>query len=74
MEMVERPIDRTELYQSDEIFYCGTGVQIPPIISVDNRAVGDGKPGKYTRKIQQIFFDIVHGKNEKYLHWLTEVK
>jgi branched-chain amino acid aminotransferase len=74
MEIVERPIDRTELYQSDEIFYCGTGVQIPPIVSVDNRAIGNGKPGNYTRKIQKIFFDIVHGKNEKYMQWLTEVK
>lgn len=74
MEIVERPIDRTELYQADEIFYCGTGVQLPPVVSVDNRTIGDGKPGKFTKMIQEAFFGIVRGKNEKYSNWLTEVK
>ena len=74
MEIIERSIDRTELYLADEILYCGTGVQVPPIVSVDDRKIGDGKPGKYTREIQRIFFDIVRGKNDKYMNWLTEVK
>ncbi len=73
MEIVERPIGRTELYRADEIFYCGTGVQLPPVVSVDNRTIGDGKPGKYTKKIQEIFFEIVRARREKYMNWLTEV-
>jgi len=74
MSIERRSIDRTEIYQCEEIFYCGTGMQVTPIISVDRRKIGDGKPGKYTRKIQRIFFDIVYGRNDKYMNWLTEVK
>jgi branched-chain amino acid aminotransferase len=74
MSLERRHISRTELYQSEEIFYCGTGCQITPIISVDHRKIGDGKPGNNTKRIQDIFFNIVKGKNEKYKHWLTEVK
>ncbi len=73
MTLERRSIGRTELYQSDEVFYCGTGCQVSPIVEVDHRAVGDGKPGKYTRKLQDIFFRIVKGEHEKYSHWLTEV-
>ncbi len=69
-----RPIDRTELYICDEALYCGTGAQVTPIVSIDKRKVGDGKVGKYTRELQKIFFDVVRGKNKKYIHWCTAVK
>jgi branched-chain amino acid aminotransferase len=73
MSIERRHIDRTELYISDEVFYVGTGCQITPIVTIDHRKIGDGKPGSLTRKIQDIFFSIVKGNNDKYKEWLTEV-
>lgn len=72
--LVRRSIDRTELYIADEVFYLGTGAQITPIVSIDKRMIGDGKPGKYTRQLQNIYFDIVRGENSKYIKWLTPVE
>ena len=60
-------------YQAQELFFCGTGCQVAPIVSVDHRTVGDGKPGRYTREVQGLFFDIVRGKNSRYIEWLREV-
>jgi branched-chain amino acid aminotransferase len=74
LEVERRSIDRTELYICDEALYCGTGAQVTPIISIDNRNVGDGKVGKYTRSLQDIFFDVVRGRNNKYKHWCTSVE
>jgi branched-chain amino acid aminotransferase len=74
MDTERRRIDRTELYQCEEIFYCGTGCQIAPIVTVDKRIVGDGTPGKKTKQLQSIFFDIVRGKNAKYEKWCTPVE
>lgn len=69
--VVERDVDRTELYIADELFFCGTGAELTPIVSVDRVKIGDGKPGPLTKKIQACYFDIVRGKNEKYKEWLT---
>jgi branched-chain amino acid aminotransferase len=66
VEVVERPIDRTELYLAEEVFFCGTGVQIAAITSVDHRKVGTGRIGPVTDKLRQLYFDIVRGKNPKY--------
>ncbi len=68
-----RRIDRTELYQVDEAFLCGTGVQISAITSIDHRPVGTGEVGPITRRISRIYFDAVRGKNAKYRDWLTPV-
>lgn len=68
-----RSVDRTELYTADELFYSGTGAQIAPIGSVDHRPVGDGRIGPLTKKIQDIYFDIVKNKVKKYAHWCTRV-
>ncbi len=73
IETEQRPIDRTELYISDEAFYCGTGAQISPITEIDNRNVGDGKIGSISKKIQKLYFDVVKGKVEKYKKWCTPV-
>ncbi len=70
----ERDIDRSELYIVDEAFFCGTGVQIAPITSIDGRPVGDGIPGPITLKIREIFFDTVRGRNPDYAHFLTKVR
>ena len=69
----ERDIDRSELYIVDEAFFCGTGVQIAPITSIDGRPVGDGIPGPITLKIREMFFDTVRGRNPDYAHFLTKV-
>ncbi|MGH7155141.1 MAG: branched-chain amino acid transaminase [Acetobacteraceae bacterium] len=73
VQVVERDVDRTEVYISDEAFFCGSGQEIQPIISLDHYPVGDGKPGPLTKKIQQLYFDIAAGKVAKYKHWLTSV-
>lgn len=73
IEVIERPIARTELYVADEIFFCGTGAQVAPVKSIDRRVIGNGEPGPITRELQRIYFDIVLGKNEKYIHWCTIV-
>lgn len=69
--IVEQRFSRDELYISDEAFFTGTAAEITPIREVDNRIIGEGKPGVITQKIQQTFFDIVKGRDERYKHWLT---
>jgi branched-chain amino acid aminotransferase len=69
----ERQIDRTELYNADEIFLCGTGAQIAPVIEVDHNPVGTGNIGEISQKLQDLYFDIVRGKNKKYKEWCTPV-
>jgi branched-chain amino acid aminotransferase len=71
--VVERSISRTELYVADEVFFCGTGAQISPVIEIDGKPVADGKVGKITKMIKDIYFDAVRGKNDKYKHWIIEI-
>ena len=69
----ERCITRDELYIADEIFLTGTAAEITPVREVDNRAIGSGKKGETTDRIQKMFFDIIRGDNPKFNKWLTEV-
>ncbi|MFZ2488722.1 MAG: branched-chain amino acid transaminase [Anaerolineae bacterium] len=69
----EREIDRTELYVCDELFFCGTGVQVAAITAVDHRPVGSGSMGPITTAIRDLYFDVVRGNVEKYRHWNTPV-
>ncbi len=71
--VLERSIDRTELYSADEIFLCGTGAQVSPVIEVDRRTVGDGRPGPVTTRLSRIYFDAVRGKLDAYRSWVTPV-
>ena len=73
MVVEERRIDRTELYASDEMFLCGTGVQVSPVVSVDRRRVGNGKPGPLSMKLQAAYLAACRGENEQYRHWVTPV-
>ncbi|MFQ5813188.1 MAG: branched-chain amino acid transaminase [Anaerolineae bacterium] len=73
LETVERPIDRTELYLAEEAFFCGTGVQVVAIATIDRRPVGTGKLGPIVKKIRDLYFDVVKGKVEEYRHWCTPV-
>lgn len=68
-----RRVDRTELYLADEVFLCGTGVQVSAITSIDHRAVGNGEVGPIARRLSRIYFEAVRGKNAKYKDWLTPV-
>jgi branched-chain amino acid aminotransferase len=70
---IERDIGRTELYLADEAFYCGTGQEIVPILSVDGKAVGGGAPGPLTRQLQSAYDAIVRGRDDRHRHWLTPV-
>ena len=69
----ERAIDRTELYLADEVFCCGTGAQIVPVESIDHRMVGNGKIGKITKQISDLYFDVVRGKVEKFRSWCMPI-
>jgi branched-chain amino acid aminotransferase len=69
----EREIDRSELYVCDELFFCGTGVQVTAVTQVDRRPVGTGTPGPITTRLQTKFFDTVHGRDPQYRAWLTPV-
>ena len=69
----EREIDRTELYVCDELFFCGTGVQVAAITSVDHRPVGAGVMGPITTTIRDLYFDVVRGNVARYQPWNTPV-
>jgi branched-chain amino acid aminotransferase len=69
----QRRIDRTELFGADEIFLCGTGVQVSPVTKVDGRTIGDGKMGEVTRSVQDLYLAAVHGEVDEFKHWLTPV-
>ena len=71
--VVERSIDRTELYGCEELFMCGTGAQVSPVIEVDRREIGDGKVGEFTQELQELYFTAVRGDNPKYADWSIPV-
>jgi branched-chain amino acid aminotransferase len=71
--VVERQVDRTELYIADEVFFCGTAAEITPIVSVDRYVVGDGEQGPITSRLEAAFHDIVRGKDPRYARWVTPV-
>jgi branched-chain amino acid aminotransferase len=70
----ERSIDRSELYVADEIFVCGTGVQVSPVVEVDHRAVGSGEVGPIARLVRDRYFEAVRGQLPAYKHWLTPIE
>ena len=70
---VERQIKQEELYSADELFFCGTGAQVSPIIDVDGKQIGSGAVGPITKKLQAIYFAAARGDNPKYTDWVTPV-
>jgi len=72
LDVVERRIDRSELYLADEVFLTGTGVQVAPISSIDERPVGSGEV-PISLDIQRRYFAAVRGSDERYAHWLTPI-
>jgi branched-chain amino acid aminotransferase len=73
MEMIERSIDRSEVYICEEAFLAGTGVQIAAITQVEHRPVNSGKMGPVVTRLRELYFDAVKAKNPKYRHWCTPV-
>ena len=71
LQIVERRIDRSELYLADEVFLSGTAAHLTPVIQLDNRPIANGEPGPISTQLKQMYFDIVFGRNPKYLHWCT---
>jgi branched-chain amino acid aminotransferase len=73
MTVEERNIDRTEIYLADEVFLCGTAVQIAGITRIDHRTIGDGKLGSVTTRLTDLFTQVVSGKHASYTDWLKPV-
>jgi branched-chain amino acid aminotransferase len=73
LEVVERAIDRSELYVCDELFFTGTAVGVAPVVLVDHRPVGDGAIGAITRGVRQLYFDATRGHLRNYRNWLAPV-
>jgi len=73
IEVQEQKFTRDELYISDEVFLSGTAAEITPVREVDDRTIGNGKPGKITKLIQDEYSKIVSNKNPLYASWLTKV-
>ncbi len=69
--VIERRITRDEFYLADEIFMTGTAAEVTPIREYDDRIIGNGGRGELTEKLQTLYFDVVHGRNEKYMDWLS---
>lgn len=73
LEVVERNIDRTEIFLADEAFICGTGVQMAAITRIEHRPIGDGKMGPITEQTWSLLLDVLYGRVGKYRDWLTPV-
>ena len=73
LETEVRSIDRSELYIADEVFLCGTGVQVSPVIEVDHRPIGSGEVGPVAGAIEARYFDAARGRLPEYRHWLTPI-
>jgi len=69
-EVKEQHFSRDSLYIADEVFFTGTAAEITPIREVDDRIIGEGRPGPVTKAVQDAFFNVVKGNNPKYREWL----
>ncbi|MBF7047052.1 branched-chain-amino-acid transaminase [Campylobacter volucris] len=73
LSIVRQRISRDEVYVADEAFFTGTAAEITPINNIDARIIGNGKRGELTQKLQNAYFDVVYGRNEKYASMLTYI-
>jgi branched-chain amino acid aminotransferase len=73
LDVVERSIDRSELYLCDELFFSGTAVEIAPIVRIDHRPVGTGRIGPVTERLRALFTDLTRGRMPSYGDWLWPV-
>ena len=73
-EVVEQTLSRTDLYLADEAFFTGTAAELVPLVEVDDRRVGEGKPGAVTRHLLDLFRKAVSGQLPKYAAWNDYVR
>lgn len=73
IEVEEQDLTLGIVYSADEAFFVGTATEVTPIVEVDGRPIGAGKPGPLTRKLQKLYEDVVRGRVEEYRHWITPV-
>ncbi len=71
VEVVEKRLLLSELYKADEVFMVGTAAEVSPVVEIDGFTIGDGNPGRITRRIQDLYEDVVRGKVDRYKYWLT---
>jgi len=74
IDTIERHLDRSELYSAEECFFTGTAAHMAPIIEIDHRLIGNGKIGKITTSLQELFQEVILGRNPKYLDWYTMLR
>jgi branched-chain amino acid aminotransferase len=73
VEPCERDVDRSELYAAEEAFFCGTGWEVTPIVSIDGLPIGSGRAGPFVRRLQKLYFDVVEGRRRDHADWRTPV-
>ena len=73
LEVCERSVKLSEVINADELFFCGTAIEIAPIISVNGKKIGNGKVGKITSKLRDNYYNIVRGKDKRYVKWLDYI-
>jgi branched-chain amino acid aminotransferase len=73
IEVIERDIDRTELYICDEAFLCGSAMEVVSVLNIDGISVGEGNPGELSRSIQGIYLNVARGEIDSYEKWLTPI-
>ncbi|MFZ0184532.1 MAG: branched-chain amino acid transaminase [Nitrosotalea sp.] len=71
--VIERDVDREDLYVADEVFMTGTAAEVKSVTEIDNVPIGDGKLGHVTRKLQDVFYEVSRGKDERYQEWFTPI-
>lgn len=71
--VVERSVNRSELYASDEVFLCGTAAEVTPVAQIDHHAIGDGQVGPVTAAVRSLYADVVHGRATEYWGWCLPV-
>src|ERR687895_1328623 len=72
--VIERAVDRTELYAADEVFLSGTGFQIAPVVEIDGREIGTGSIGPVAERLQELYFKAARGEWEEYADWTVSVE
>jgi branched-chain amino acid aminotransferase len=69
--IIEKNLTCDEIYQADEAFFTGTAAEVTPIRELDDHQIGNGTRGPITEKLQSLYFDCVHGRNNDYRHWIV---
>ena len=70
----EKIIKPADIFEADEAFFTGTAAEVQPISSLDDQVIGQGGVGKFSKKIREIYLEVVHGRQEKFTKWLTYIK